>query len=59
MQQQKAITKTTVKANKNESTNKLWKNSAEPGEPKKMQSPKKSQQKLPKPKTKCKKWTKL
>ena len=35
MQQQKATTKTTVKANKNESTNKLGKNSAEPGEPKK------------------------
>ena len=59
MQQQKSTTKTTVKANKNESTNKLWKNSAEPGEPKKMQSPKKVNKKLPKPKTKCKKWTKL
>ena len=35
MQQQKSTAKTTVKANKNESINKLWKNSAEPGEPKK------------------------
>ena len=54
MQQQKSTAKTTVKANKNESTNTLWKNSAEPGEPKKMQSPKKVNKKLPKPKTKCK-----
>ena len=59
MQQQKSTAKTTVKANKNESINKLWKNSAEPGEPKKMQSSKKVNKKLPKPKTKCKKWTKL
>ena len=50
MQQQKATTKTTVKANKNESTNKLGENSAEPGEPKNAIAKKK----LPKPKTKCK-----
>ena len=45
MQQQKATTKTTVKANKNESTNKLGENSAEPGEPKNAIA-KKSQQKI-------------
>ena len=59
MQQQKSTAKTTAKANKNESINKLWKIQPNLVNQKKMQSPKKVNKKLPKPKTKCKKWTKL